>query len=160
MSIERVAINASPLITLYRANLHVVLPLIFPEILVPVAVWAEVVSHTHEDPATKGLPSATWAKKVTVSSRPEVEAWNLGAGETSLLSLAFADKSVKVILDDRAARRCATVFGISAIGTAGIVVIAKRRGLIPSVEQALRQLQTAGLWISDTLISQLAMEDR
>ena len=160
MSIERVAINASPLITLYRANLHVVLPFIFPEILVPVAVWAEVVSHTHEDPATKGLPYATWAKKVTVSSRPEVEAWNLGAGETSLLSLAFADKSVTVIMDDRAARRCASVFGISAIGTAGIVVIAKRRGLIPSVEQALRQLQTAGLWISDTLISQLALEDQ
>jgi predicted nucleic acid-binding protein len=63
-------------------------------------------------------------------------------------------------MDDRAARRCASVFGISAIGTAGVVVLAKRRGLIPSVEQALRQLQVAGLWMSEALITQLAGEDR
>ncbi len=160
MSIERVAINASPLITLYRANLHTVLPQIFPEILVPEAVWAEVVNRTHDDPATQGLPGATWAKKTAVANCPEVEAWNLGAGETALLSLAYADKAVKVIMDDRAARRCANVFGISAIGTAGVVVLAKRRGLIPSVEQALRQLQAAGLWVSEALIDQLAAEDR
>ncbi len=60
MSIERVAVNASPLITLYRANLHSLLPQIFPEILVPEAVWAEVVwaevvSRTHDDPAAQGL---------------------------------------------------------------------------------------------------------
>ena len=160
MSLERVAINASPLITLYRANLHILLPRLFPEILVPESVWTEVVSSgTHEDPAAMGLPGATWAKKTVVSNRPEVQAWNLGAGETALLSLAFADKTVKVIMDDRAARRCANVFGISAIGTAGVVVLAKRRGLIPSVEQALRQLQAAGLWVSEALISQLAVED-
>ena len=160
MSIERVAINASPLITLYRANLHSLLPQLFPEILVPEAVWSEVVSSsTQEDPAARGLPSASWAKRTPASNRPEVQAWNLGAGETALLSLAFADKTIKVIMDDRAARRCAVVFGISAIGTAGVVVMAKRRGLISSVEQALRQLQAAGLWVSETLISQLAVED-
>lgn len=160
MLFERVAVNASPLITLYRANLHTVLPQIFPEILVPEAVWAEVVSRTHDDSATRGLPGATWAKKTAVANRPEVEAWNLGAGETALLSLAYADKSVRVIMDDRAARRCANVFGIAVIGTAGVVVLAKRRGLISSVEQALRQLQAAGLWVSEALITQLAAEDR
>lgn len=159
MLIERVALIASPLIALYRANLHMLLPQIFPEILVPEAVWAEVVNGTYDDPAAKGLPAATWARKTAVPNRSEVQAWNLGAGETALLSLAFADKRLKVVLDDRAARRCANVFGISTMGTAGVVVIAKRRGLIPSVEQALRQLQTAGLWMSEALISQLATQD-
>jgi len=160
MSIERVAVNASPLITLYRANLHPLLPQIFPEILVPEAVWDEVVSCTHDDPAAQGLPIAVWARKTTATIRPEVEAWNLGAGETALLSLAFADKRTVVIMDDRAARRCAQVFGIASIGTAGVVVLAKRRGFIPSIEQALRQLQAAGLWMSEALISQLAAEDQ
>lgn len=54
---ECVAINASPLITLYRANLHPLLPQIFPEILVPEAVWSEVVSRTHDDPAAQGFPN-------------------------------------------------------------------------------------------------------
>jgi predicted nucleic acid-binding protein len=52
MSIERVAVNASPLITLYRANLHPLLPQIFPEILVPEAVWAEVVTGLDRDAVT------------------------------------------------------------------------------------------------------------
>lgn len=160
MSIDRVAVNASPLITLYRANLHPLLPQMFPEILVPEAVWAEVVSRTHHDPAAQGLPTAVWARQTHATILPEVEAWNLGAGETALLSLAFSDKSTVVILDDRAARRCAQVFGIATIGTAGVVVLAKRRGLIPTVEQALRQLQAAGLWMSEALISQLAAEDQ
>ena len=100
MSIDRVAVNASPLITLYRANLHPLLPQMFPEILVPEAVWAEVVSRTHHDPAAQGLPTAVWARQTHATILPEVEAWNLGAGETALLSLAFSDKSTVVILDD------------------------------------------------------------
>ncbi|WP_371258230.1 DUF3368 domain-containing protein [Thiohalocapsa sp. ML1] len=45
------------------------------------------------------------------------------------------------VVDDRAARRCAHVLRIPVIGTAGVVVLAKRRGFIGSVEEALNQLQ-------------------
>ncbi len=75
MLIEQVVINASPLITLFRANLHPLLPRLFPEVLVPDAVWAEVVNRTHSDPATRGLPKADWALRRAVASRPEVTAW-------------------------------------------------------------------------------------
>ena len=37
MRIERVVINASPLITLFRAGLHPLLPQLFPELVVPTA---------------------------------------------------------------------------------------------------------------------------
>ena len=88
MLIEKVVVNASPLITLFRANLHPLLPRLFSEVLVPDAVWAEVVNRTHSDPATRGLPKADWAVQRTVASRPEVTAWGLGAGETAVLSFA------------------------------------------------------------------------
>lgn len=51
MRVERVVINASPLITLFRAGLHPLLPELFPDLVVPDAVWAEVVNRTHADPA-------------------------------------------------------------------------------------------------------------
>lgn len=44
------------------------------------------------------------------------------------------------------------------MGTAGIVMLPKRKGLIASVEDALRQLQGSGLWLCEELIVALAAE--
>ena len=159
MWIEKVVINASPLITLFRANLHPLLPQLFPEVLVPDAVWAEVVNRTHGDPATRGLPKADWAIQRSVVTRPEVTAWGLGAGETAVLSFALQNPGYAAVIDDRQARRCAQVLNLAIMGTAAVVVLARRRGLIDSTENALRRLQDAGLWLSEALITRLAADD-
>jgi len=39
----------------------------------------------------------------------------------------------RAIVDDFAARRCAQTFGIQTLDTGGLLVLAKRRGLITSV---------------------------
>nr|VFK26967.1 MAG: Predicted nucleic acid-binding protein, contains PIN domain [Candidatus Kentron sp. MB]VFK31227.1 MAG: Predicted nucleic acid-binding protein, contains PIN domain [Candidatus Kentron sp. MB]VFK75402.1 MAG: Predicted nucleic acid-binding protein, contains PIN domain [Candidatus Kentron sp. MB] len=160
MSIERVVVNASPLITLFRAGLHPLLPGLFSELCVPEAVWDEVVNGPHDDPATRGLASAEWARRHKTIISPEVLAWNLGAGETSVLSFALANRRCSAILDDRQARRCARILEIPILGTAGVLVLAKRRGLIDSVETGLRRLQMAGLWLSEELIGKLSLEDK
>jgi hypothetical protein len=54
MRIERVVVNASPLITLFRSHQADLLPRLFSEILVPEAVWQEVVESDHEDVASVG----------------------------------------------------------------------------------------------------------
>lgn len=159
MRVERVVINSSPLITLFRAGLHPLLPQLFPELVVPTAVWAEVVNRTHDDPATRGLPGSAWAQQREIADSPDVAAWGLGAGETSVLSFAQQHHDYTAIVDDREARRCAHVLGLSIIGTAGVVVLARRRGLIDSTEAALRRLQGAGLWLAEPLITKLAAAD-
>ena len=106
-SIKRVVINASPLITLCRSQLHVLLPQLFEAVYVPDAVWQEVVN----------------------------------GGK-----------------DDAAARRCARSINIAMTGTCGVIVLAKRRGLLPKAEPAFRQLQAAGLWLSEELIAALLQE--
>lgn len=159
MRIERVVINASPLITLFRAGLHPLLPQLFPDLIVPDAVWAEVVNITHDDPATQGLPQVSWARKLPTPASSDVMEWGLGAGETAVLSYAQRNRDYTAIVDDREARRCASVLNISLIGTAGVIVLARRRGLIDSTEFALRQLQGAGLWMSEQLIMKLAADD-
>jgi predicted nucleic acid-binding protein len=65
---------------------------------------------------------------------------------------------ITALVDDRAARRCARVLGVRTMGTAGVIALAKRKGLIASVEDALRQLQGAGLWLCEDLIAALAAE--
>ena len=85
MPIERVVINASPLITLFPSRLHPLLPQLSPELLVPDSVWNEVVK-TYADPAARGLPAASWARRTPVTVELQVQLWGLGAGETAVLS--------------------------------------------------------------------------
>jgi uncharacterized protein len=51
---------------------------------------------------------------------------------------------VVVILDDAVARRVAEALGLPLIGTLGIILEAKRKGLIPAVAPFLEQLQASG----------------
>jgi predicted nucleic acid-binding protein len=128
------------------------------ELLVLGAVWNGVVSRTYDDPVTRGRPQSFWARKTATTDDPAVTAWSLGAGETAVLSLSLHSPGYTAIVDDRAARRCARFLAVRTMGTAGIVVLAKREGLIASVEDALRLLQGAGLWLCKDLIAALAAE--
>ncbi|RME58911.1 MAG: DUF3368 domain-containing protein [Caldilineae bacterium] len=61
----------------------------------------------------------------------------------------------QVVLDDAAARRCAHVFDIPCIGTLGIILLAKSRGLIPSASAVLHQLKGVGFRIDEQMLGRL-----
>ncbi|MFN6479286.1 hypothetical protein [Nostoc sp. DedQUE07] len=46
--------------------------------------------------------------------------------------MALKNSDYAAIVDDRATRRCGQALGINTIGTGGLLILAKRRGLIPS----------------------------
>lgn len=73
---------------------------------------------------------------------------DLGAGETGVLLLALECADPVVILDDALARRHAEILGISLTGTLGIVLDAKRRGLVPAVSPLIDDLQRLGFRLS------------
>ena len=151
MPIDRVVVNASPLIALFRSGQAELLGQLWPEVMIPEAVWMEVLAG--EDAAARGLPVAPWAKQVTVTAvAPTIAAWDLGPGESEVLTFALEHPGYRVIVDDAEARRCARTFGISILGTGGTLILAKRRGLIVSVSESLMALRNAGLWLSDELV--------
>ncbi|WP_326972959.1 DUF3368 domain-containing protein [Chlorogloeopsis fritschii PCC 9212] len=57
------------------------------------------------------------------------------------------------MVDDRAARRCGQSLSIITIGTGGLLILAKRRGLIPSISPGIQALRDAGLWLSDSIVN-------
>ena len=59
---------------------------------------------------------------------------------------------IRAVIDDMDARRCAQALGIALFGTGGILLLAKRRGLLESVHDGLIRLRNAGLWLSDDII--------
>lgn len=159
MPIDRVVVNASPLITLFKSGQAQRLPALFATIHVPDAVWREVASESHEDEAARGLADAPWAQRLApLPVDPRVLAWDAGPGETEVLRYARANPDVRAIVDDDYARRCARSLGVRTLGTCGVLVLAKRRGVIPAVEPGLRALTDAGLWLSPSLIRAVLTE--
>jgi predicted nucleic acid-binding protein len=63
-----------------------------------------------------------------------------------------------VIIDDLAARRIAAERGIPFTGTAGVVVEAKRAGLIKAVRPMLERLAEIGFRLSPELVEAILHE--
>lgn len=154
MSIDRVVVNASPLIALFRSDQADLLPQLFAHIIVPEAVWQEVASE-HVDKAARGMAHEPWLVREPVVPAPRVLAWNFGKGETAVLSRAMIEPPMRVVIDDRDARRCAQTLAIPMLGTGGVLLLAKRRGLISSIGESLARIRAAGLWMSDEVVAML-----
>ncbi|MEO8074383.1 MAG: DUF3368 domain-containing protein [Acidobacteriota bacterium] len=149
MLIETAVINASPFILLCKSGLVELLPEIFDKIYMPEAVSEEIIRG--DDIASENFFDyrKTWLGSCKTEIVEEVLVWNLGSGETEVLSFVFENKAdFTALVDDRAARKCAATLGIKTLGTDGILVVAKKHGLIKKVSVELKKLQDAGLWLS------------
>ncbi len=58
MPVDKVVLNASPLILLCNSELAFILPKLFAEIVVPEAVWQEIVGGSHVDQADYPITQA------------------------------------------------------------------------------------------------------
>jgi predicted nucleic acid-binding protein len=149
---SRIVADASPLIVLIKSDLHHLLPNLFDEIIVPDGVWNEVLAGNEGDPACGTLPKLDWVKRSAIPEKNEiVESYDLGRGESEVISAAKAMHAT-VLIDDAAARRCANEVGVPILGTGALLVLAKRNGLIESFGEAIERVQTSGLWISSEIV--------
>lgn len=148
-------VNASPLIFLGAANRLELLRSVAPRVCVPEPVLREVMAHGAADPAAVAVGAAAWLEKgVPAAPSPPVLAWDLGPGETSVISLAMQVPRSVAVLDDLQGRRCAESLGLPVSGTLGIVLLAKSRGQIPLARPLLEELRDRGMWLSDRVLAQ------
>jgi predicted nucleic acid-binding protein len=85
-------------------------------------------------------------------------AWDLGAGESAVLALALANSGTRAIIDDLQGRRCAEALGIPLRGTVGLILRARRSGVIASARDALNAVRGAGLFLSDRICVEVLKE--
>jgi predicted nucleic acid-binding protein len=144
--------NASPLIVLARAGHLDLLGKIYPRVHLPQEVLSEVEAGPDSDPARQSLKSAGWLTLLPPKScDPRIVPWNLGPGEAAVLTHALAIPGAEALLDDRAGRTAARALGIPVRGTLGLLVLAKRRGLVSQVRPILDAVASAGLFVTPAL---------
>jgi len=109
----------------------------------------------HSDEASLALASTSWLKQTPAVGVPTtVASWDLGGGESSVLSWAAAHPGTITILDDYAARTCAETLGIPVVGSLGLALRAKIEGRVSEAQPLVEKLIRAGLYLSDALVRQ------
>lgn len=149
---ERWVLNASPLIVLAKIGREDLIFAQADEVVVPRAVATEIEAGPAEDRARQVLSAGRLAIVDTPPPTAELLAWDLGSGETAVLSFALSGVRWTAILDDAAARKCAQSLSIRVKGTLALVLMAQQRGLIPSAAEVLRSLRASGFRIDDQTI--------
>jgi predicted nucleic acid-binding protein len=149
---EKWVINASPIIALARVGQVELLARLPEKAVVPQAVVEEVSQAPESDPARLALESGVFKIVRSPAPVPEILAWDLGKGETAVLSYALAHPDYVAILDDGTARRCAHGFSLKLTGTLAVVILAKQHGLIESAAQVLYALRGADFRLDDAVI--------
>src|SRR5207302_8107590 len=92
------------------------------------------------DPAVQVLTHVPWLISVDPGPAPAaLQAFGLDPGEESVLTWALANQGTETLIDDQAARRCARALGIPCRGCLGLVIVARKQGIIASARPVLEQ---------------------
>jgi predicted nucleic acid-binding protein len=142
------------LITLAGVGLLELLPKLYSEIWIPEVVRIEYQAKAQaSDPQ---LDTLRWLVTNPVATERGLRAIHgLGIGEAATISLAIAQSARAVLLDDRLGRRIAVERGLPIVGSLGVLLRAKRAGLIPAIGPVVDLMIAQGRYISASLRSRV-----
>jgi uncharacterized protein len=158
----KVISNASVLIALSSIGMLSLLRERFPEsIVVPEAVWREVVDEGAERPGASEVSKANWIEVHKVNDKGMVGLLRaeLDEGEAESIALAHEVSADVVLLDERDARQAAIRMGLKVLGTVGILLWGKQAGKLMNLRELLDALRFQGKFrISQRLYERVILE--
>ncbi len=144
--------DSSPLISLAVIGKLDILGNLYKEMYVPAAVYEEVVKA--DKPFAGELKLFLNGRTKSVKNRMAVEmlSGDIGAGEAEAIVLALEQQPGIVLIDDLKARRFAKMNGLKIIGTMGILLKAKKEGLVKEIKPLISELLSSDIRISTKII--------
>lgn len=143
--------DAGPLIYLAGAGQLSLLPRLFAQVIVPQLVYDEVVVHGAGQIGAAEVEAATWLHVADATPDGSLLAV-LDKGEAAAIPLAQR-LGATLLVDDGDARALAIERGLVVIGTLGVLVLAKRRGLVTQVAPIIELMQGLGMFVASALHS-------
>jgi hypothetical protein len=142
--------NTTPMQYLHQLGLLQLLPRFYNQIVLPGRVADEIrtgkalgVDLPHVDGLSwlnvRSAPPSTWPLPADIH-----------AGEAEVLALGLGSPESLLLLDDGVARRYAKTLGLRFTGTLGILLRAKRDGIIAAVRPFLDNLDGLGFRLAST----------
>ena len=152
--------DTSPILNLLRVDRLELLTLLYGQVLIPPAVFAELSAKTDLAPVM-GIDFMSSLIIGTPNDQKRVQELrhSLDAGEAEAIVLAVERQADLLLVDERRARRTAEAAGLRITGLLGVLADAKRAGLIDLVKPVLDDLmQHARFWIGPELYEAVLAE--
>ena len=149
--------NTGPIIGLAKIQQLDLLGRLATEVYIPPQVQLELLAKTGSETAliAAALNATIQVKAPAVlDAAAETVLRRLDEGEKQAIALARSlPAPVLLLLDDRAGRTAAQKLGQPIAGLAGLLLLAKRQGLVTTVAPLLTMLRTRGYWISNEVVA-------
>lgn len=150
---NRIIVNTSPWIALSICGQNHLLKMLYDEIYIPFKVKEEILAGGKQGVGFKELKASPWLKIEKVFDIEKVKLlYELEQGEAEVIILAKEKGIKQVMIDEKIARLQAKVLGLEVIGTLGLLLKAKRRGMLSAIKPLIIKITENGIWIKEEIV--------
>ena len=122
---------------------------------IPQEVFNEIEAGKHKK-YYLNLLTFEWIKIEQIQDRKSIAYFlDLDKGEAEAIVLATESEADLILLDESLGRFHANHAGLRVTGTIGILVKAKKQGLISELKPLILELKDKGVWLSESLIERI-----
>lgn len=150
--------NTSPITNLATVGQLNLLQQLYSSIIIPQAVYDEMVGLGYTVPGTIEVQTLSWIQTRQVINRILVTQLQteIDKGESEAISLAIELTAERLLIDDYIGRTAASRFGLNITGVLVVLLVAKSRDLIPALKPVMDDLiLQAGFRISNQLYANI-----
>lgn len=148
----KVVSNTTPIISLLKISRLEILKVLYSEIIIPQAVFLEIEKGRNKK-YYYDLSNLSWIKIQNIHDKHWRKYFlDLDAGEAEAIILASEINADTIIMDEKLGRLYAKNAGLKVTGTIGLLVKARKSGLIKELKPLLIELTEKDVWISERLI--------
>lgn len=110
-----------------------------------------LTSHEVAQEFGENLPNWVTIKQIEDKQKQQILELHIDKGEASVIALALETEKSLVVLDDYKARKTAEKLGVSYTGTLGVIIKAKKMGIIELVKPLLDLIRPTNFRLSPEL---------
>lgn len=147
---ERIVVNTGPLISLAAGGVLSLLRDLPHQFLVPGEVRDEIVSGQR-----RGRQGVDLSGVTIVESDGPMDALTLSLldrGEAAVVQYALENNIGTVCIDEKKGRRIARAVDLEVVGTLGLLLEAKKLGILPAIAPVIERLIDHGVWYQSGLL--------
>ncbi|MDI6791595.1 MAG: DUF3368 domain-containing protein [bacterium] len=145
--------NTTPLIALALIGRLGLLKELYGEVVIPQGVREEVLAGRPGAAGVIELEQASWISTVSLSESRRIKyLTDLDQGEAEAIALAEELSADLLIIDERIGRQYAKRLGLKLTGTLGILIKAKQKGLIITVQPLIEEMRQGGIRLGEKVV--------
>lgn len=156
---KSIVVNTSPWIALSMCGQISLLKKLYHKVYIPQHVKGEIMAGGEQDIGVHELKTCSWIKVGKVVDVEKVKLlYELDKGEAEVIIIA-REKGIKnVMIDEKVARLQAKILGLEVIGTLGLLLKAKRKGIIHSIKPHMMKMLDNNIWIRKEIVKGILKE--